>query len=156
MDLSKHVKFTKQQTFDMMIAGLAKQVWRRATTVFSSGAGSCRYLTPEGLRCAAGQPERANARVFIDGDGKVHHYGTFTGFIVVYGMAKFGRGWIIFDKFKSELTSSDLERDRHIERTPFDIMSELDDKELELGEAFAMKRDRVTPDWAKAMKRDKR
>lgn len=55
MDLSKHVKFTKQQTFDVIIEGLAKQGWRRATTVFSSGADSCRYLTPEGLRCAAGQ-----------------------------------------------------------------------------------------------------
>ena len=107
-------------------------------------------------RVMADPPERANARVFIDGDGKVHHYGTFTGFIVVYGMAKFGRGWVIFDKFKRELTSSDIERDRKIDRTPFDIMSELDDKELELGETFAMKRDRVTPDWVKAMKRDKR
>lgn len=91
MDLSNHVKFTKQQTFDMIIEGLAKQGWKRATT-----STTCRYLTPDGLRCAAGQlvaPDRYDSNLDSDMgtipsryDG--HDADRYAGLIVKTGLAE--------------------------------------------------------------------
>ena len=96
----------------------------------------------------------AKARIAIDCEGKVYHYGELTGFIVVHGqMAWGGLGWMIFDRFKNPVASSRFEG---ADRSLFDILCKLSDKGLKLGELWGMHIERTTPAWARAMRKDKR